>query len=568
MSDASETGGKNFIRAIIADDLASGRHDRIVTRFPPEPSGQLHIGHATPICLNFGIAAENPGAVCHLRFDDTNPVTEEAAFVEGIQQDIRWLGFDWGDHLHFTSDYFEALYGFALQLIEGGHAFVCDLDSEQIAERRGNLTEPGVESPSRGRSPIESRDLFQRMRAGEFESGSRVLRAKIDMASPNLTLRDPVLYRIQRETPHHRTQKEWCLYPLYDFAHALSDALEGVTHSLCSGEFYERRPLYNWMIEHVQVPSKPRQIEFARVNLSYTLLSKRRLKQLVEDGSVDGWDDPRMPTLAGLRRRGVPPAAIRNFCQEIGMTPGEGGRSRTVELGVLEHAIREELNEHAPRVMGVLDPLKLVIENLPEGEVDELECANHPNRPELGTRRVPFSRELFIERADFMEDPPKKFFRLAPGREVRLRYAYFVTCTGVVKDGDEIVEVRCRYDPATRGGDAPDGRKVKATLHWVSAAHARPAEVRLYETLFTVEDPDAGGDDGDFRSHLNPESLVRLADARVEPSLAEAEVGATFQFERQGYFCLDPRSTPERLVFNRSVTLRDTWARVSKKAGG
>ncbi len=565
MTDETESGSRNFIRTIVAEDLASAKHAKIVTRWPPEPSGYIHAGHATAIALNFGVAAETEGGVCHLRFDDTNPVTEETEFVESIQSDIHWLGYDWGRHLHFTSDYFPRLYAFAVQLIEGGHAFVCDLSAEEIFERRGTLTEPGTPSPYRDRSVAENLDLFARMKAGEFATGERVLRAKIDMASSVLPMRDPAIYRIQKEIPHHRTGRDWCIYPLYDFAHSLSDAIEGITHSLCSGEFYERRPLYEWFIDHVEAPSRPRQIEFARVNLTHTVVSKRRLRRLIEEGFVAGWDDPRMPTIAGLRRRGVSPRALGNFCTEIGMTPGEGGRSRTVEMAVLENAIRDDLNENAPRAMAVLDPLRVVIENFPEGEVDELDAANHPARPELGTRKVPFSRELWVERADFMEDPPKKFFRLGPGREVRLRYGYFVTCTEVIKEGDRVVELRCTYDPATRGGDAPDGRKVKGTIHWVSAAHALPAEVRLYDTLFAAEDPASLEDDATLTDALNPDSLEVVRDARVEPSLASAEPGARFQFERQGYFCVDPDSAPERLVLNRTVGLRDSWAKKTGK---
>ena len=565
MSTEPETGSKNFIRAIVADDLASEKHARIITRWPPEPSGYIHVGHATAIALNFGIAVENPRGVCHLRFDDTNPVNEEMEYVDSIQDDVRWLGFDWKDNLYFTSDYFPQLYAFAVELIEKGLAFVCDLSSEEIFERRGSLTEPGTPSPYRDRSPGENLDLFHRMKDGEFETGSRSLRARIDMASSVLPMRDPVIYRIQKEIPHHRTGSDWCIYPTYDMAHSLSDAIEKITHSLCSGEFFERRPLYEWFISNVDAPSKPRQIEFARVNLTYTVLSKRRLRRLVEEGHLAGWDDPRMPTLAGLRRRGVSPAALRNFCTEIGMTPGEGGRSRMVQLAVLEHAIREDLNERAPRVMAVLDPLRVVIENFPEGEVDELDAVNHPSNADMGSRKVPFSRELFIERADFMEEPPKKFFRLAPGREVRLRYAYFITCVEVVKEGDRIVELRCTYDPKTRGGDTPDGRKVKATLHWVSAAHALRAEARLYDTLFTAENPDDPSEGENLTDSLNPNSLEVVAGAKVEPSLVDAEPGTRFQFERLGYFCVDPDSRADALVFNRTVTLRDSWAKAKRR---
>ena len=565
MSTEPETGSKNFIRTLVAEDLASGKHARVITRFPPEPSGSLHIGHATTICLNFGIAEDNPPGVCHLRFDDTNPVNEELEYVDSIQDDIRWLGFDWKEHLHFTSDYFSQLYGFAIQLIENGKAFVCDLSSEEIFERRGSLTEPGTPSPYRERSPEESLDLFRRMKDGEFETGTRSLRAKIDMASSVLPMRDPVIYRIQKETPHHRTHKDWCLYPTYDMAHSLSDAIEEITHSLCSGEFFERRPLYEWFIANVSAPSAPRQIEYARVSITHTILSKRRLRQLIEEGHVSGWDDPRMPTISGLRRRGYSPRAIREFCQEIGMTTGEGGRSRNIQLAVLEHAIREDLNSRAPRVMGVLDPLRVVIENYPEGQSEELEAQNHPQDPEQGTRSVPFSKVLYIEREDFMEDPPKKFFRLAPGREVRLRYAYFVTCIDVVKDGDRVVELRCSYDPATRGGDSPDGRKVKGTLHWVSAEHALPAQVRLYETLFSEEDPGKATEGGDLTDALNPDSLRVASAAQVEPSLGTAAPGTSVQFERLGYFCVDPDSNQDSLVFNRTVSLRDNRPKAATK---
>ena len=550
----------NFLRAAVRRDLESGRYAEVVTRFPPEPNGYLHIGHAKAISISFGIAAEFGGRT-HLRFDDTNPATEDPEFVRAIQDDIRWLGFDWGDHLHFTSDYFERLYDYAVQLIEGGHAFVCDLSSEEIFERRGTLTEPGVDSPYRGRPVAENLDLFARMRAGEFDTGSRVLRAKIDMASPILPNRDPILYRIVKEPPHHRTGDAWCIYPLYDFAHCLSDAIEGITHSLCSLEFTDHRPLYEWILEHVDAPGDPRQIEFGRLGVSHTVMSKRVLRRLVEEGFVAGWDDPRMPTLAGLRRRGVPPEAVRSFCDATGVAR----HNSTSELSRLEFAVREHLNEHATRVMGVLRPLKLVIENYPEDGEEELEAVNNPQDPEAGTRPLPFSREIWIERDDFLEDPPKKFFRLAPGREVRLRYAYFVTCTEVVKDASgEVTEVRCTYDPATRGGDAPDGRKVKGTLHWVSARHAVEAEVRLYETLFQRADPTDLKEGEDWTDALNPASLEVVGDARVEPGLAAAAPGTRFQLERLGYFCVDPDAAPGRPVLNRTVTLRDTWAKVKK----
>jgi glutaminyl-tRNA synthetase len=556
--------GSDFIRAHVRRDVAAGRDGgRVVTRFPPEPNGHLHIGHAKAICLNFGVAAEFGGR-CHLRFDDTNPQTEDPAYVASQMADVRWLGFDWGDHLHYASDYFGRLFEYACELIRRGRAFVCDLSSEEIAARRGTLTEPGVESPYRGRSAAESLDLFQRMRAGEFAPGARVLRARIDMGSPVLPMRDPILYRIVR-TPHHRTGDAWSVYPLYDFAHCLSDALEGITHSLCSLEFVDHRPLYDWVLDQVGAPCHPQQIEFARLNLSHTVMSKRVLRRLVEEGHVAGWDDPRMPTLSGLRRRGYTPESIREFCEGVGVAR----RENVIQLARLEHSIREDLNRRAPRAMAVLRPLRVVIENWPAGRVDEVEAANHPDDPAQGTRKLPFSGELWIERDDFLEDPPKKFFRLAPGREVRLRWAYFVTCTGVVKDArGEIVELRCRYDPATRGGNAPDGRKPKATLHWVSAAHALPAEVRLYDVLFTREDPLDVPEGVDFTAGLNPRSLEVIPDARVEPGLADARPGDRFQFERLGYFCLDPEATGRRLVFNRTVTLRDAWAKVAAREAG
>ncbi len=548
----------DFIRQIVADDLRSGKHSgRVVTRFPPEPNGYLHIGHAKSICLNFGIAAEF-GGVCHLRFDDTNPATEEAEYVEAIQRDVRWLGFDWKDKLFYASDYFEQLYEYAVQLIRDGHAYVDSLSAEEIRAYRGTLTEPGRPSPYRDRPIAESLDLFARMRAGEFPDGAHVLRARIDMASPNLNLRDPVLYRIRHAT-HHRTGDRWCIYPMYDYAHPLSDAIEGVTHSICTLEFEDHRPLYDWLIEHCRTPARPQQIEFARLNLTYTVMSKRRLLALVEGGHVSGWDDPRMPTLSGLRRRGVPPEAIRTFCERVGVAK----RNSTVEVEMLEHAIREELNRRAPRAMAVLRPLRLVIENWPADRVEELEAVNNPEDPTAGTRRVPFGRELWIERDDFREVPPPKYFRLAPGREVRLRWAYVVRCTGVEKDPrtGEVTAVRCTADPASRGGDAR-GRKVKATIHWVSARHAVEAEVRLYDRLFTVEEP--GGDD--WLAQLNPRSLERLTGCKVEPSLAAAAPGSRWQFERLGYFCADPVDTrPGAPVFNRTVTLRDTWARIARR---
>ncbi|HEX9702874.1 MAG TPA: glutamine--tRNA ligase/YqeY domain fusion protein [Rhodospirillales bacterium] len=550
---------RDFIRDIVRDDVAQGRVKGVVTRFPPEPNGYLHIGHAKSICLNFGVAQEFGGR-CNLRFDDTNPVKEEQAFIDAIMTDVRWLGFDWGPHLYHASDYFERLYEWAEHLIQNGKAYVDDLTADQIREHRGTLTEPGRPSPYRDRAADENLDLFRRMRAGEFEDGKRVLRARIDMADGNINMRDPVLYRILH-APHPRTGDKWCIYPTYDFAHGQSDAIEGITHSLCTLEFEDHRPLYDWLIENLPVPSRPRQYEFARLNLTHTVLSKRRLTQLVHDGRVDGWDDPRMPTLAGLRRRGFPPAAIRDFARRLGVTKSDG----IVEMGLLEHCVRELLNKTAPRRMAVLRPLKIVIENFEEGRTDELDAVNNPEDPAAGARKVPFSRELWIEAEDFMEDPPKKFFRLAPGREVRLRYAYFITCKDVVKDPSGLVsELRCTYDPATRGGNAPDGRKVKATLHWVSAGHALPAEVRLYDHLFRTPEP--GGDA--FLADLNPGSLETLKDCRLEPSLASLEPGRTVQFERLGYFCPDRDSRPGRPAFNRTVGLRDGWAKVQAKQGG
>ena len=554
---ALDEGPRDFIRDIIREDLAAGRTQSVVTRFPPEPNGYLHIGHAKSLCLNFGVA-EDFGGRCNLRFDDTNPTKEEMAYIEAIQEDVRWLGFDWGPVPYFASDYFEQLYAWAEHLIEQGKAYVDDLSPDEIRAYRGTLTEPGKDSPYRDRPAAESLELFRQMRAGAFPNGARVLRAKIDMASGNMNLRDPVLYRILH-AEHPRTGDAWCVYPTYDFAHGQSDAIEGVTHSLCTLEFEDHRPLYDWLIESLPVPSRPRQYEFARLNLSHTVLSKRRLIQLVEEGHVRGWDDPRMPTLAGLRRRGVPPAAIRDFARRIGVAKADN----LVELAQLDACMRELLNKTAERRMAVLCPLKVVVENYPEGESELLEAVNNPEDPGAGTRQVPFGRELFIERDDFMEDPPKKFFRLAPGREVRLRYAYFITCREVVKDdAGEPVELRCTYDPATRGGDAPDGRKVKGTLHWASAAHAAPAEVRLYEPLFTRPVP---GAEGDVLDDLNPDALQVLENVQLEPALLEAVLGTPVQFERQGYFCLDHDSTAERPVFNRTVGLRDSWAKIQKK---
>ncbi|MHB8809253.1 MAG: glutamine--tRNA ligase/YqeY domain fusion protein [Desulfobulbaceae bacterium] len=550
----------DFIRAIIAEDLKTGKHKQVVTRFPPEPNGFLHIGHAKSICLNFGIAREND-AVCHLRFDDTNPGKESSEYVEAIKADVRWLGFDWGQHLYYASDYFDRLYDYAIELIRMGKAYVCHLDADQIRVQRGTLTEPGSNSPYRERGVEENLELFARMRSGELAEGSCVLRAKIDMASPNIIMRDPVLYRILK-TSHHRTGDKWCIYPMYDFTHCLSDRIEGITHSLCTLEFKNNRALYDWVLDTLQTPCHPRQIEFARLNINYTVMSKRKLLQLVHEGQVLGWDDPRMLTLSGLRRRGYTPAAIRAFCDTIGI----GRKESWIDMGVLENAVREDLGESAPRVLGVLKPLKVVITNYPEEQVEQFEAQNHPKKPEMGTRTIPFCRELFIEADDFMEEPPKKFFRLAPGREVRLRYAYLITCREVVKnEAGEVVELRCTYDPASRGGTAPDGRKVKGTIHWVSARHAMPAEVRLYDRLFTVEYPDMDKEH-DFKEFLNPNSLEVLRDCMLEPSLAGAGKEDRFQFERQGYFCIDAKeSAADRPVFNRIVTLRDTWARIAEE---
>ena len=551
--------GRDFIRDIVEADVKAGRTTEVVTRFPPEPNGYLHIGHAKSICLNFGVAQEF-GGHCNLRFDDTNPTKEEQEYIDAIERDVRWLGFDWGRHLYHASDYFERLYQWAEHLIDAGKAYVDDQSADEIRSMRGTLTEPGRNSPFRDRSVAENLDLFRRMRAGEFPNGARVLRAKIDMTSGNINLRDPVLYRILHAT-HPRTGDAWCIYPTYDFAHGQSDAIEGVTHSICTLEFEDHRPLYDWLIENLPTPSRPRQYEFARLNLGYTVLSKRVLTTLVRDGHVAGWDDPRMPTLAGLRRRGVPPAALRDFVRRVGVARAYS----IVDYAMFDAAVREHLNKTAPRRMAVLRPLKLVIENYPEGAVEELDAVNNPEDPAAGSRRIPFRRELYVERDDFMENPPKKFFRLAPGREVRLRYAYFVTCREAVKDAaGEVVELRCTYDPATRGGNAPDGRKVQATLHWVTVADSLPAEVRLYNQLFTRPDPGAGG--GDVMTDLNPDSLEHLAAVRVEPALAGASAGEAVQFERQGYFCPDPDGAPGRLVFNRTVGLRDTWAKVQAAA--
>ncbi len=565
LDEAARPAGSDFIRQMIEADRAAGRHGgRVVTRFPPEPNGYLHIGHAKSICLNFGVAAENRGR-CHLRFDDTNPITEDVEYVDAIQADVRWLGFDWGEHRHFASDYFGRLHGFAVELIRRGKAYVCDLSSEEIADRRGTLTSAGTPSPWRDRPVEENLALFERMRAGEFEKGQRTLRARIDMGSPNLILRDPILYRVHR-VPHHRTGTQWCIYPMYDFAHCLSDAIEEITHSLCTLEFADHRALYDWILEELgfERDRRPQQTEFARLNLTYTVMSKRLLRRLVEEEHVSGWDDPRMPTLCGLRRRGYTPASIRAFCEAIGVAK----RDNWIQIEALEHAIREDLNLHAPRAMGVLDPVRLVIENYPEDRVEELPLTNNPEDPAAGTRQVSFCRELFVEREDFAADPPPKWHRLAIGREVRLRSAYFVRCERAIHDADgRLVELRCSYDPQTRGGSAPDGRKVRGTLHWVSARHALPAEVRLYDRLFTREDPGDVPEGVDFTEGLNPDSLRVLPEARVEPGLAAAAPGARLQLERQGYFCVDPDSRPGALVLNRTVTLRDTWAKLTRKEG-
>jgi len=557
-------GPSNFIREIITEDLNTNKYGgRVHTRFPPEPNGYLHIGHAKSINLNFGLAAEFSGK-CNLRFDDTNPCKEETEYVESIIKDARWLGGDWGDRLFYASDYFDQLYEWAVQLIKSGGAYVCDLTADQVREYRGTLTEPGKESPWRNRSIEENLSLFERMRAGEFPDGARTLRAKIDMASRNLNMRDPVMYRILH-ADHHRTGDKWCIYPMYDFTHGQSDSIEGITHSICTLEFEDHRPLYDWYIERLGI-YHPQQIEFDRLNLTYTLLSKRKLLILVQDGHVSGWDDPRMPTISGIRRRGYTPEAIRNFCNSIGVSKTNG----TIELELLEHFVREDLNKRAARVMAVLRPLRVIIDNYPEGQVEEMEAVNNPEDPAAGTRQVPFSRVLYIEQDDFREIPPKQFYRLSPGREVRLRYAYFITCTGVTKDEKtgEILEIHCTYDPATRGGNAPDKRKVKSTIHWVSAPHAIDGEVRLYDNLFTTKDPGETGEGKDFTANLNPQSLETLKGCKLEPSLKAAEEGNRYQFERLGYFCVDPDSTPSHRVFNRTLALRDTWAKIEKAQQG
>ncbi|MDZ7332065.1 MAG: glutamine--tRNA ligase/YqeY domain fusion protein [candidate division KSB1 bacterium] len=550
----------NFIEQIIQQDLETNKYGgRVHTRFPPEPNGYLHIGHAKSICLNFGLA-EKFGGLCNLRFDDTNPSKEDVEYIEAIIRDVRWLGFDWQDRLYYASDYFEQMYEYAIQLIKKGKAYVCDLTPDQIREYRGTLTQPGIESPYRNRSVEENLDLFQRMRAGEFPDGSRTLRAKIDMASPNLNMRDPVMYRIIHAS-HHRTGDKWCIYPTYDWAHGIEDSIEGITHSICTLEFEDHRPLYDWFLIELGI-YRPQQIEFARLNLNYTVMSKRKLLRLVQEGHVSGWDDPRMPTISGLRRRGYTPEAIRDFAERIGVAKANS----VVDINLLEHCLREDLNKRAPRVMAVLRPLKVIIDNYPEDKVELLDAMNNPEDPDMGMRKVPFSKVLYIEQDDFMENPPKQFFRLSPGREVRLRYAYYIKCTDVVKHPQtgEIVELHCSYDPESRGGWTPDQRKVKATLHWVSAKHAIPAEVRLYDHLFIKEDPEEVEDGQDFTANLNPRSLERLTSCYLEPSLASAKPGERFQFERLGYFCVDPDSTNDKLVFNRTVTLRDTWAKIAK----
>ena len=563
MSTPDPVPSSDFIRNIVEDDNRSGKYDgRVVTRFPPEPNGYLHIGHAKSICLNFGLAAEHEGGICHLRFDDTNPAREDVEYVDSIMEDVRWLGWDWGDHLYYASDYFEQLFDYAVQLIKDGKAYICDLSAQEMREYRGTLTEPGRDSPYRERSIEENMDLFQQMRDGEYEDGARVLRAKIDMASPNVNLRDPVLYRILN-TEHHRTGAQWCIYPTYDFAHGQSDSIERITHSVCTLEFEDHRPLYDWFLDELDV-YHPQQIEFARLNISYTTLSKRRLRELVEEGYVTGWNDPRMPTLSGLRRRGYTPLSIRNFCDRIGVAK----RNSIVDLALLEHSVREDLNQTSPRVMAVLKPLRVVIDNYPEEQTQEFEAVNNPEDSSMGSRKVPFSRVIYVEQDDFREDPPRRFYRLSPGREVRLRYACYITCVSVVKDETtgEVVELHCTYDPESLGGSSPDGRRVQATLHWVSAAHAVDAEVRLYEHLFVTPEPGSGeDDDADYKSDLNPDSLTVLTSCKVEPSLAGAVRGSRYQFERQGYFCVDTvDSTNGNLVFNRTVPLRDSWARIEQ----
>jgi glutaminyl-tRNA synthetase len=557
---------KHFIRSIIADDLKTNKYDgRVHTRFPPEPNGYLHIGHAKSICLNFGLAAENTGGITNLRFDDTNPSKEDSEYVDSIIEDVGWLGFDWDDRLYYASDYFEQLYQYAVQLIKLGKAYVCRLSSSEVRDYRGTLTEPGRNSPFRNRSIEENLDLFRRMRAGEFDDGTYTLRAKIDMSSPNINMRDPVIYRILR-AEHHRTGNKWCIYPTYDFTHCISDSIEGITHSICTLEFEDHRPLYDWFLDELSL-YHPQQIEFARLNLSYTVMSKRKLLELVKSGKVTGWDDPRMPTISGLRRRGYTPESIRTFCERIGVAK----RNSTVDIALLEHCLREDLNIRAPRVMGVLRPLRVIIDNYPDNQIEELDAVNNPEDPSMGSRKVPFSKVLYIEQEDFREYPAKKFYRLAPGREVRLRYAYYITCTDVIKDPEtgNVVEIHCTYDPQTRGGDSPDGRKVKATLHWVSAQHALPAEVRLYERLFIAENPESESTDKDYKELINPDSIQILRECKVEQSLSKASPGSIYQFERQGYFCVDRQDSKKNLlVFNRTEKLRDAWAKIENKKGG
>jgi len=563
MSENSSSEPSNFIRNIINDDLKKNKNDgRVHTRFPPEPNGYLHIGHAKSICLNFGVAQDYQGGICNLRFDDTNPEKEDVEYTDSIQSDVKWLGFDWEDRLYFSSDYFEKLFEFAKQLIRDEKAYVDHLTADEIREYRGTLTEPGKPSPYRDRSVEENLDLFDRMRAGEFAEGECLLRAKIDMASPNMNMRDPAVYRIKKAS-HHRTGDDWCIYPMYDYTHCISDALEGITHSLCTLEFEDHRPLYDWFLDQLPIECHPQQIEFARLNLNYTVTSKRKLNELVTEGLVSGWDDPRMPTIVGMRRRGYTPEAIRDFCSRIGVTKTD----TVIDVGVLENCVREDLDKRTRRVLAVLDPLKVVIENYPEGDVEQLDAPYHPNDPSMGQRQLPFSKVLYIEKSDFMEDPPKKFFRLGPGREVRLRYAYFITCTEVIKnDAGEVIELRCTYDPETKGGNAPDGRKVKGTLHWVSAEHALTTEVRLYDRLFNDPKPDSNQHDQDWKSFINPESMTVLNNAYLEPSLADAESECLYQFERTGYFCVDRKDKSDgKPVFNRTVTLRDSWAKQKNK---
>ena len=564
MSENLNPESSNFIRNIIKDDIKNNKNKSLVhTRFPPEPNGYLHIGHAKSICLNFGIANDFNGGLCNLRFDDTNPVKEDLEYTESIQQDVKWLGFEWGERLFYASDYFEQLFEFAKQMIIDGKAYVDHLSAEEIREYRGTLTEPGKESPHRRRSVEENLSLFERMRAGEFEEGECVLRGKIDMSSPNMNMRDPTIYRIKKAT-HHRTENDWCIYPMYDYTHCISDALEGITHSLCTLEFEDHRPLYNWFLEQLSVPCHPQQIEFARLNLNYTVTSKRKLNELVKDGDVSGWDDPRMPTIVGMRRRGYTPESIRDFCDRIGVTKND----TVIDVSVLENSVREDLDSRAPRVMGILDPLKVVISNYPEGETEQLDAPNHPNDAKMGVRKLPFSKTIYIEKDDFMEDPPKKFFRLAPGKEVRLRYAYFIICDEIIKDNsDNIVELRCSYDADTKGGNAPDGRKVKGTIHWVSAEHAFKTEVRLYDRLFNDPKPDSNKHKNNWKDFLNSNSKKIIKDAYLEPSLESAKKEEFFQFERLGYFCVDNRdSDKDKPIFNRTVSLRDSWLKQKQKS--